>query len=325
MNRAIILISFFLFFGSMLIYFHEEARDANSFVLEESYLIGRIYSASRGSILIAERSEGEFDGDVSNLRGDAIWVTIKEGTRFTKSNGEEISLSDLSMGDKVEVWAENIYTASYPARGSAKEISLIRKEDREREEDREEVIIEKTKEEKEPIEVEIIINKKEDEIVFKAISSDQIYIPQEKFSSPPYLTGPWEVYKKGEGGGWKRIVATDKCAQPRCNQLDDYYEGCLPLMHPPECEEVSEEIVFNWNKEHVLRDRVMGTLCYRSVLASKGDYKVVFSYKEDPCTQMEISTLPGSIYTTENKIFHENIKRIEKEFKIEGENNLENE
>jgi len=316
MQKILLLISVILFLGSMLIYFYGDVDSNIETAPEGSYIIGRIYSVSENRILVAEEVEGEYDGSVENLRGKAVWLTLERETEFIDEDGGRVSIENLKLKEKVEVWVKGQILETYPAQASADKIFVVgdaRKEEEKKDERKSERDHEK---EEPPPEVDIFIEKKNKEIIFRAESSGDIYVPQRALSSPPYLTGPWELYYKGEDDVWRRRIATEKCAYPKCTAIDDMYEGCLPIPHPPPCETISEDI-FGWDRKYVIRRKVMGTYCYHSVFAEEGEYKIVFNYKEEPCSQMNISFSSEGSSLTANEVFHDNIKSVEKEFFIE--------
>jgi len=101
---------------------------------QEPYIKGKIVSISEREVLVAEGLEGEeYDGDIEKLRGNAIWFTIDEETKIKGIEEEDFSLTDLKVGQRVEVWNIGLIMESYPAQGTALKIKLVEKEIEEKE------------------------------------------------------------------------------------------------------------------------------------------------------------------------------------------------
>jgi eight-cysteine-cluster-containing protein len=131
MKKILIFIAIALLLAMGIIYFLGSDKSGESVVTpEDSYIIGKIYSIDGSRILIAEGLEGEeYDGDISKLRGNAIWFTIDQETEITRFTSEVIGLEDLEAGEiMAEVWSRGLILESYPAQGVAAKIKLITEE-----------------------------------------------------------------------------------------------------------------------------------------------------------------------------------------------------
>ncbi len=93
---------------------------------EDPYIMGEIHSISENRILVAEESRGkEYTGDINELKGNAIWVTIKEETQLLDSGKNSLELKDLEIGMEVEVWVKGFILESYPARATGFKILVL--------------------------------------------------------------------------------------------------------------------------------------------------------------------------------------------------------
>ena len=119
MKNTLIIIFIILVLMAGASYFLGEKTDGPH---EEIYIVGKIYSISENRILIAEGLEGEeYTGNIDELRGNAIWLTIKEETEI---KGRK-NIEDFNLGDEIEVWIVGPVLESYPAQGVASKIVLI--------------------------------------------------------------------------------------------------------------------------------------------------------------------------------------------------------
>ncbi len=97
-------------------------RPGDDFDYEEYiYITGYIINITEEaeSLLVAEglRTK-EYTGDIEELKGDAIYLTIDEKTKIRKKD-TEVSLVDLNVEEKVTIWVTGPVLESYPARGTA--------------------------------------------------------------------------------------------------------------------------------------------------------------------------------------------------------------
>ncbi len=109
--------AFFLFF------YEAEVEDED----EEPHFTGKIYDVIGDRILVAEGLRNhEYTGDIEELEGEAIWLTISEETSLLDEDGEEtLDLESLKVGDSVEIWTVGGILETYPLQGSASRIGLV--------------------------------------------------------------------------------------------------------------------------------------------------------------------------------------------------------
>lgn len=166
----------------------------------------------------------------------------------------------------------------------------------------------------------LTIEQNADTILFKITCSNDIYIPHAAFSLPPYLSGPWELYYRNEGTDtWSALRISDRCAGPRCDTpCDESSVACDAPLTPPYCESISGEDDLTWDKMYVavkkrLCEDGVERSCYEFNAAEFGEYKMVFSYRTEPC----LTYYEDNLYFEKDGFFYEDIKTIEKEFSIQ--------
>ncbi len=96
-------------------------------VLGDPYITGYIINITEEaqSLLVAEGLKTvEYTGDIEELEGNAIYLTIDEKTKIRKKD-TEVSLVDLNVEEKVTIWVTGPVLESYPARGTAFKIVVI--------------------------------------------------------------------------------------------------------------------------------------------------------------------------------------------------------
>ncbi len=176
-----------------------------------------------------------------------------------------------------------------------------------------------TKVQTEDKEEKSVIIEENDEIFSFSVNIDyEVFVPEESFSNPPFLTGPWSIYYLNtETNDWTLLDISTTCVSPLCDEpCDKIQMVCDQIPHPAFCEASSGQATFEWNKEHMVEDiRTCNNKiesCFKSVPAETGEYKIVYSYKTDPCPVIEIQ----EGYKTEKGVFQNNIKTIEKTFTL---------
>lgn len=160
----------------------------------------------------------------------------------------------------------------------------------------------------------ITVEKSEDKIIFR-FTEEGVYVPKSGLTSPPYLSGPWEIRKYNQQTDfWEEVQISDICVYPLCGD-DGLQIACSVVPHPPPCEELEEIVLLEWDKKQVILNEEEN--CYLFEGVEKGKYKVVFHYKEEPCEKVEVESFADHTYITSVPVFAENIKKIEKIFIIE--------
>lgn len=169
--------------------------------------------------------------------------------------------------------------------------------------------------------IDLIIEEKTDKFIFTADIFGEVYIPKAGLYSPSYLSGPWSVYYfNPEKEKWEEVRIGNLCISPWC---DDFEESCNPpvalcdtIPHPPYCDIASKNHLFEWDKKEVINKKIycddLERFCYERSLVKSGEYKVVFSYKNDFCPEIT------NHYQEKIEVFQNNIKKIEKTFFIKG-------
>lgn len=169
------------------------------------------------------------------------------------------------------------------------------------------------------IEITLTTAQSEDTIIFTIKCANTIYIPRPALASPPYPSGPWTIYHRSEETDtWNLLTISDICVSPWCDQDPcDPYAVCSISPAPPKCEHISGEYTFTWNKMHVIGGTQfcdgIGRSCYEFSEVDPGDYKVVFSFKTQPCLTYHEDTP----HEDEKGYFYKDVRTIEKEFIIE--------
>jgi len=155
MQKTIVIIVFILLLGAGTLYFYGNDKDLVSDTPNDHYIKGDIISINKEaqSFLVAEGLKvEEYTGDIDELEGNAIHLTVTEETEIRKGD-REITLLDLITGEKVKVWVTGPVMESYPARGTASLIAVEEEEKEEMEKD-EERSEEEVEEEKKKTETE---------------------------------------------------------------------------------------------------------------------------------------------------------------------------
>ncbi len=97
---------------------------------DEPYIVGEIVAVSENRVLIAEAVEGEeYTGELDQLIGNAIWLSVDDDTELIGIDGETVSFDELTIGSRVEAWAYDEILLSYPAQGGARKILLIERQE----------------------------------------------------------------------------------------------------------------------------------------------------------------------------------------------------
>ncbi len=136
MNKVLIFSFLALLVGAGVFYLYSDTEDYFSEAPEDSYITGYIINITKEaqSFLVAEGLKAEeYTGDIEELEGNAIYLALTEETEIIKED-IEVSLDDLAVGDKVEVWTTGIILESYPARGTALKVVVLEEEEKDEEE-----------------------------------------------------------------------------------------------------------------------------------------------------------------------------------------------
>ncbi len=124
MKKILIIASILVVLVFAGIYFLSLDNDVPTLV--GPYIVGEIVAVSDNRILIAEGIEGEeYTGELDELIGNAIWLSIEDETELVDIDGKTVSFEELIVGSRVEAWVSDEILLSYPAQGGARKILLI--------------------------------------------------------------------------------------------------------------------------------------------------------------------------------------------------------
>ncbi len=139
MQKTITIIVVILLLGAGTLYFYRDKEELIPDTLDDHYITGYIINITEEaqSFLVAEGLKTEeYTGDIEELEGNAIYLTVTEETEIRKKDAK-VSLSDLNVGEKVTVWVTGPVLESYPARGTASLIVVQKEEEKENGEEEE--------------------------------------------------------------------------------------------------------------------------------------------------------------------------------------------
>jgi hypothetical protein len=124
MKKIIYIILGIVVLVGLLIFISNRANEPQP---EGADIEGFIFAMEENRVLVAEGlyfGIEEYDGDIDELLGNAIWFTLTEETEIVDRAGNVIEREALELQQGVQVWTTGYILESYPARAEASRMVL---------------------------------------------------------------------------------------------------------------------------------------------------------------------------------------------------------